>query len=105
MRKLGFDITPEAEADYRAAVDYYAADSLEPARAFASAFRAAVALLRERPLIGTPYEEGTRRKVLSRFPFAIIYDVQPEMLTVIAVAHHSRDPDYWLERVKQRRGK
>ena len=104
MRKLGFEITQEAEADYRAAIDYYASDSLEPARAFAREFRAAVALLRERPLIGTPYEEGTRRKVLSRLPFAIIYDVQPEMITVIAVAHHSRDPEYWLDRVRKRRG-
>ena len=103
MRKLGFEITAEAEADYRAAVEFYASDGLDPARAFTREFRSVVALLRERPLIGTPYEEDTRRKVFSKFPFAIIYDVQPDQLTVIAVAHHSRDPDYWVERVKQYR--
>lgn len=105
MRKLGLEITDEAEADYRSGIDFYAKDSLEPARAFAHEFRAAIALLRERPLIGRPYVEGTRRKVLPRFPYAIIYDVQPHQLTVIAVAHHSRDPDYWLDRLKNRGGR
>lgn len=105
MKKIRFDIMDEAEADYRAAVDYYSQDSLEPARAFAREFRAAVALLRERPLIGSPYVEGTRRKVLSRAPYSIIYDVQQQQLTVIAVAHHSRDPKYWLDRLNKHRAR
>ncbi|HYR11519.1 MAG TPA: type II toxin-antitoxin system RelE/ParE family toxin [Longimicrobium sp.] len=104
MKKLGFEITDEAEADYRSAVAFYADDSKEAARAFAQEFRAVIALLRERPLIGTPHLEGTRRKVLSRFPFSVIYDVLSDRVGVIAVAHHSRDPEYWLERAKHRRG-
>lgn len=103
MKKVGFEITDEAEADYRSAIHFYAEDSKEAARAFAREFRSVIALLRERPLIGTPHLEGTRRKVFSRFPFAVIYDVLPDRVGVIAVAHHSRDPEYWLERVKQRR--
>jgi toxin ParE1/3/4 len=105
VKKLGFEITDEAEADYRNAVNFYAEDSKEAARAFAREFRAVIALLRERPLIGTPYIEGTRRKVFTRFPFAAIYDVLEDRVGIIAVAHHSRDPDYWMDRITQHRSR
>ena len=104
MKKIAFEITDEAEADYRGAVAFYAEDSKEAARAFAAEFRAVIALLRERPQIGTPHVEGTRRKVFTRFPFAVIYDVLADRIGVVAVAHHSRDPEYWLHRLKSRRG-
>jgi toxin ParE1/3/4 len=105
VKKLGFEITDEAEADYRSAIDFYARDSKEVARSLAGEFRAVIALLRERPLIGTPYIEGTRRKVFARFPFSVIYDVHEDRVGVIAVAHHSRDPEYWTDRVKQHRSR
>lgn len=38
MKRLGFEITDEAEADYRSAVAFYAEDSKEAARAFAAEF-------------------------------------------------------------------
>jgi plasmid stabilization system protein ParE len=100
VKKLGFEIT----ADYRNAVNFYAEDSKEAARASAREFRAMIALLRERPLIGTPYIEG-RRKVFTRFPFAAIYDVSEGRVGIIAVAHHSRDPDYWVDRINQHRSR
>jgi plasmid stabilization system protein ParE len=105
VKQLGFEITDEAEADYRSAIDFYAEDSKEAARALALEFRAVIALLRQRPLIGTPYIDGTRRKVFTRFPFSVIYDVLEDRIGVIAVAHHSRDPEYWVDRVKQHRGR
>jgi toxin ParE1/3/4 len=105
VKKIRFEITDDAETDYREAVDFYGQDNMETARAFAREFRAVIALLRERPLIGTPHVHGTRRKVFTRFPFALIYDVHPDRLAVIAVAHHSRDPDYWVSRVKHRHTK
>lgn len=105
MRKAGIEITDEAEADYRSGIDFYAEESVEVARAFAREFRAVIGLLRERPLIGAPHVEGTRRKVLTRFPYAVVYDVEEDRVVVIAIAHHSRDPEYWLDRLKTRRNR
>lgn len=101
-KKIGYEITDEAEADYRESVDFYAEDSREIAREFAREFRAVVDLLRERPLIGSPHIEGTRRKLFPRFPHAVVYDVIGEQITVIAVSHQRRDPQYWVDRVKNR---
>jgi toxin ParE1/3/4 len=101
-KKIGYEITDEAEADYRESVNFYFDDDREVARLFAREFRAVIDLLRERPLIGSPYIEGTRRKLFPRFSHAVIYEVTAEQITVIAVSHQRRDPQYWVDRVKNR---
>jgi len=48
-----------------------------------------------------PGREDVRVRVLRRFPFSVIYAVVPDMVVVIAVAHHQRRPGYWLRRVSR----
>jgi hypothetical protein len=43
-------------------------------------------------------EPGVRQKVLHRFPFALIYEIDADEIRVFAVAHHSRRPGYWRDR-------
>jgi plasmid stabilization system protein ParE len=45
------------------------------------------------------YLHGTRRFVLHRFPFSIIYLDDPDVLVIIAVAHSKRKPGYWKRRL------
>ncbi|MFW6089064.1 MAG: type II toxin-antitoxin system RelE/ParE family toxin, partial [Gemmatimonadota bacterium] len=47
------------------------------------------------PDAGSPYESGTRRVVLGRFPFSLVYEFSEGRLLVVAVAHHRRKPGYW----------
>jgi len=46
------------------------------------------------------YEEagdtGAKRLILERFPYDIVAIELPDETVVIAVAHHSRKPGYWL---------
>ena len=39
-----------------------------------------------------------RRLLLRRFPYMVIYEVFPDEVMVLAVAHVSRRPHYWIER-------
>jgi hypothetical protein len=39
-----------------------------------------------------------RVAVLDRFPFRIPYQITPEDIVVLALAHTSRRPDYWARR-------
>lgn len=55
--------------------------------------------IREYPELGTPDRVGTRRVKVHRFPFSIIYCVQSEQIVLVALAHHSRKPEYWRERI------
>lgn len=42
--------------------------------------------------------EIRRRLLTPRFPYVIVYEVQPESIQILAVAHGSRMPDYWAKR-------
>jgi hypothetical protein len=41
----------------------------------------------------------TRRVLLRRFPFSVVYAADSDVALVIAVAHHSRRPGYWCKRL------
>ncbi len=43
--------------------------------------------------------QGVQRARLRRFPFSILYVNNPGRLWVVAVAHGSRRPGYWQERL------
>ncbi len=41
---------------------------------------------------------GIRRRLIHRFPYAILYRVDPEEVVVLAIMHLHRRPTYWLYR-------
>jgi len=42
---------------------------------------------------------GIRRLVMRRFPYAIVVRKIGDSIEVIAIAHHSRRPGYWRDRL------
>jgi hypothetical protein len=42
--------------------------------------------------------KNTRRCLLNRFPFAVIYETKQNEIIVLAIMHLSRKPGYWKER-------
>ena len=56
--------------------------------------------LREHPESGHAVTGELRRGLVSRFPFSILYAIEPEYLLIVAVAHQRRKPGYWLSRIK-----
>jgi plasmid stabilization system protein ParE len=50
------------------------------------------------PEAGTDFGDGVRRVMLHSFPYGVIYEVRDRVVVIIAVAHTSRDPRYWLGR-------
>ena len=51
------------------------------------------------PRQGSPHLAGTRRLVLRRFPFDVVYLDEPDKLLIVAIAHHKRSPGYWRRRI------
>jgi hypothetical protein len=41
-----------------------------------------------------------RKRVLRRYPYSLFFAVHAETVVIFAVAHHSRAPGYWLDRVR-----
>ena len=42
---------------------------------------------------------GIRRRLLHRFPFALLYRVDSDEVVVLAVMHLRRHPNYWIDRL------
>ena len=59
--------------------------------------RARTTLLRQ-PGIGTPGVRGTRKLLLDRFPYTLVYRIDGDTVRVLAFMHQSRRPDYWRHR-------
>jgi plasmid stabilization system protein ParE len=88
----------EAQADAWAAEAWYRARSPEAARRFVAALRQAVARIAEGPTRWRADKRNTRRYVLQRFPFSLVYRLDDMGVCVVAVAHAKRAPGYWRRR-------
>jgi plasmid stabilization system protein ParE len=66
---------------------------------FLDAIEEALAKIQTNPELGKPGKFGTRSWKVKRFPFRAVYLEQTDRVWIVAIAHLSRKPDYWLERL------
>lgn len=89
-----------AEDELNAAAAFYEAQAPGLGAEFLSAVEAVEQLAQAYPSLGAPYAGGTRRLLLTRFPFGFIYrERSPARLEVVAIAHLRRHPGYWRSRL------
>ena len=98
MPDLRIEIHEEAVAEARAAREWYEARSDAAAAAFMAELDQALEQIAEFPKAWPPYVSNTRRYLLHRFPFSIVYRKQRRRVQIIAVAHNHRKPGYWKGR-------
>jgi toxin ParE1/3/4 len=89
---------PEALTEYAEAVQYYAEQRVEVAQAFIGAIEDAVYRIRESPTRYLVIDEDVRRCMTSRFPYGILYTIEPDYILILTVMHCSREPGYWKNR-------
>jgi toxin ParE1/3/4 len=88
-----------AVADVKIAVAWYQKRSPKAALDFIEELRRAADTIREAPECWPIGKNNTRRFLLWRFPFAVIYSEEKSVITIWAVAHGSRRPEYWARRL------
>jgi plasmid stabilization system protein ParE len=93
-----FAYHPEALAEAGEAVLHYNAISPDLARSFADRIDSTVARICDAPESFREFRPGIRQATVPRFPFAILYAIEPSGILIVAVRHLSRDPDYWSHR-------
>jgi len=89
------EIARAAESDIADAFLWYRERNALVADAFRTEVFDAIERIAEVPLGKSADAEGNRKRVLRRFPYSVIYEVQAGTITILAVAHHRRKPDYW----------
>lgn len=85
----------------RDAIDWYWTRNPEAALDFAEGVKAALTEVRKDPQLYPKYLHGTRRMLLHRFPYGVIYRERLHDIQIIAVAHAKRRPGYWAKRLKK----
>jgi plasmid stabilization system protein ParE len=90
---------PEAVEEVDEAIRYYEVRSPGLGTQFFMEIETAAKEIEQDPVIWPIYTKNTRRRLLKRFPFAIIYQIEAEEIIIVAVAHSSRKPGYWMDRV------
>ena len=93
---------PEARAEVILGAEHYEACREGLGQRFVDAVEAAAKRLRTNPRLYPFLRRPYRRCPVARFPYGIIYRIDRDEIYVVAVAHGSRKPGYWLERTEER---
>lgn len=89
-----------AKKDVKSAVTWYQKRSRKAALDFIEELDRAAETIRQAPERWPLGKNNTRRFLLWRFPFTLIYSEQESVITIWAVARGSRRPEYWERRLK-----
>lgn len=95
---MTFSFHPLAEQELDKAVKYYEECRIGLGLEFAEEVYAAIARIIAYPKAWTQLSKHTRRCLVNRFPFGVIFQVKDTTLRVIAVANLNRRPEYWKKR-------
>ncbi|GKT10532.1 type II toxin-antitoxin system RelE/ParE family toxin [Desulforhabdus sp. TSK] len=95
---MRYRFAPEAEAELNEAVNYYEECQDGLGLAFAGEVHAAIENICRFPLAWSPFSKNTRRCLLKRFPYGVVYQPKDDQIIVIAVMHLNRKPNYWRRR-------
>jgi len=95
---MTFSFHPEAEKEFENALEYYEACERGRGEEFYLEVHAAIDRILSFPQTWPVLAGEVRRCLVHRFPYGVLYSVEPDGVFILAVMHLRRDPDYWKRR-------
>ena len=86
------------DLDLAATFDWYETERAGLGREFLGELRATYDRVADGPLTYQELRSGIRRALVRRFPYAVYFAVEDDVIVVLAVLHVSRDPAEWQRR-------
>lgn len=90
---------PPAKTEVREASRYYN----KARKGLGAEFRHEIELALQRivrlPTSGQALSRNSRRHLVDRFPYGIVYQIRDDEILIVAVMHLHRDPNYWQDRL------
>jgi hypothetical protein len=96
---MRYDLHPQAEAEFDAAIVYYEERCPGLGLDLAEEVYSASGRICEFPEAWTEVSASTRRCLVGRFPYGVIFQRKAESVRIIAVANLQRRPGYWRDRL------
>ena len=96
---MRFHFHPEADKEFDEVVRYY--EDCQPGLGldFAEEMYATITRICEYPDAWSQMSKNTRRCLMNRFPYGVIFQSKSGMLLILAVANLHRRPGYWKARI------
>lgn len=93
------NLLPEAEKDLINAVAYSENCESSLGIDFAIEVDKTIARIIEYPTAWTSLSNNCRRCLVARFPYGIIYSIEPDSILIISIMNLHRHPEYWKDRI------
>lgn len=100
MSQYRIQAEPDVDADIEAAFEWYEGEEPDLGFEFLDELRAAYRRILEGPLKYQAFRSGIRRALTRRFPYAIYFSIEGEVIVIVAVLHTARDPAEWQRRIQ-----
>ena len=95
---MTYSFHPEADAEFQAAVATYEERQTGLGLDLALEVQTAIQNILAFPHAWPVMEGEIHRCLVHRFPYGILYAIEPAEISILAVMHLHRDPDYWKHR-------
>lgn len=100
---MKLDVLPEADEEIQSAVRYYETQRSGLGDNFLAELRTHLERIADDPLTlpkleTAPARMDIRRILIRRFNYVVVFEVFDNEILVLAVAHGSRRPNYWVKR-------
>lgn len=89
-----------ARAELAEAVAWYNEQSPGLGFDLANEVREALHKLETFPSAWPVFSRRTRRCMVRRFPYGVLYQLRDDEVLILAIMHFGRDPEYWQKRCK-----
>ena len=89
---------PAVKQDVRSARIWYEGRRAGLGDEFMNEVRTVLDHIRDNPELYEVVRCNVRRGVTNRFPYVVLYRVEPKRIVILGVFHGSRDPIIWDER-------
>ena len=99
MRRVRIRLEAKKEID--AAFEWYFVRSPKAADAFLEEIETSLSNIASEPHLYPIFTKNIRRRVMTGFPYSVIFKEQSDSILVLAIAHAKRRPGYWAKRLKQ----
>lgn len=89
---------PGADLDVESAFDWYEGERPGLGVEYLEELHAAYTRIADGPLHYQHLQSGIRRALLKRFPYAVYFAIEQDVVVIVAVLRASRDPAEWQRR-------